>query len=166
MNDSKGPRRKKTVVCSCILMLAALLITASAQAEKAKSCSAPPPDKTYLQEIWSGWEKLDAGQQTKFYAQGPHVFFDESPLKYNSWAEFQAGVSGILTSIRSAKFRVNDDAEIHPGKEYVWATATVDQDALLSDDKHDIATFRWTVIFACEQNKWLIVHEHVSRPTQ
>lgn len=112
-----------------------------------------------------GWEPLDASHQTQFYAQGPHAYFDEAPLKYDSWNQFESGVAKILTSIKSATFTVNGDARIHPAGEVVWATATIAQKALLKDGSRDNATLRWTVVFEKLHGRWLIVHEHVSRPT-
>jgi ketosteroid isomerase-like protein len=91
--------------------------------------------------------------------------FDEAPLKYDSWKQFEAGVGKILTSIQSAKFTV-EEPHIHPAGQFVWATAPINQDAVLKDGKRDRAILRWTVVFHEESGKWLIVHEHVSRPTE
>lgn len=127
---------------------------------------APPVDRAYLQSVWDGWGTLDAAHQTRFYAQGPHVYFDEAPLKYDSWGAYERGSAEILKTIKSAKFMINNDLKIHPAGNLVWATATVDQDATLTDGKRDVTTFRWTVILTRENSQWLIVHEHVSRPTE
>ncbi len=148
-----------SVLC-CLILFTTFL--ASGQRTRAKS---PVPDVAFLQEIWDGWATLDAANQTRFYAPGPHTFFDEAPLKYDSWKEFEAGVGKILTSIQSAKFTV-EEPHIHPAGQYAWATALINQDAVLKDGKRDRAILRWTVVFHQESGKWLIVHEHVSRPTE
>ena len=67
---------------------------------------------------------------------------------------------------KSAKFTVNDDAQVHPAGPYAWATSTIKADMTTKADKRDISTFRWTVIFQKQQGKWLIMHEHVSAPLQ
>ncbi len=121
--------------------------------------------KQYLQSIWSGWETLDAKHQRQFYAQGPHVFFDESPLKYDSWDQFEQGVDKILKQIKTAKFSLRD-AQIHPAGPYAWVTGLIDQDALLTNGKSDKAVLRWTAVLQKQNGKWLILHEHVSRPTE
>jgi ketosteroid isomerase-like protein len=149
-----------------ISVLCCLILATTSVARAQRTPAAPPiPDAAYLQKIWDGWATLDAARQTQFYAQGPHTFFDEAPLKYDSWKEFEAGVGKILTSIKWAKFTV-EEAHIHPAGQYVWATALINQDALLQDGKRDKAILRWTVVFHRESGKWLIVHEHVSRPTE
>src|SRR4051794_27744454 len=130
-----------TAFLSCVVLVASLVIPCGA---------APPsvsaPDTAFLQKIWDGWETLDASHQTQFYAQGLHTFFDEAPLKYDSWKQFEAGVGKILTSIKSAKFKV-EEPQIHPAGEYVWATALINQDAVLKDGKQDATVLRWTVVF-------------------
>jgi ketosteroid isomerase-like protein len=146
------------------LLLACLVLVPHAHAGTS-GATTRPPDKAYLQKVWSGWETLNASHQTQFYAQGAHVYFDEAPLKYDSWNQFESGVAKILTSIKSATFTVNDDAQIHQAGNIAWATATIAQKALLKDGSRDNATLRWTVVFEKQNGRWLIVHEHVSRPT-
>lgn len=155
------PKRFRYILCTALCFVVIL----SGLAIRVRSESAGV-DRAYLQSVWDGWASLDVTKQGRFYASGPRVYFDETPLKYGSWDEYKAGVSKILTEIRSAKFTVNDDAQIHPAGNIVWATATVAQDALLTDGKRDVTTFRWTVVFEKVDGKWLIVHEHISRPTQ
>jgi ketosteroid isomerase-like protein len=124
------------------------------------------PDKDYLQKIWDGWATLDPAQEAQFHAPGPHTFYDESPLEYNSWAEFQAGVTKILGTIKSGTFTVSDDAQLHPAGNYVWGNATVKEDLVMSSGKREMATLRWTVVFEKLDGKWLIVHEHISAPAE
>ncbi|MGC2194411.1 MAG: nuclear transport factor 2 family protein [Terriglobales bacterium] len=124
------------------------------------------PDKAHLQKIWDAWSTLDPANAAQFYASGPHVFFDIAPLKYNSWEEYQKGVVNVLADFKTAKLTVNDDAEIHPAGQVVWATATVKEDATMKSGKREMGNFRWTVVFEKENGKWLIVHEHISEPLQ
>jgi len=147
----------------------ALALSVSAQTKKSpakKSSAVPAPDKAYLQKIWDGWATLDPANTAKFYATGPHTFFDIAPLKYGSWDEYEKGVRGVLSGYKSAKFTVNDDAAIHPHGDLVWATATIAEQMTSKAGKVDMGNFRWTVVFADEDGKWLIVHEHVSTPLQ
>ncbi len=135
-------------------------------AQKATKASARPVavDKAYLQKIWDGWATLDAAGQKRYYAQGPHVFFDFTPLKYGSWDEYQSTVSKELADYKAARFTVNDDAQIHKSGDAYWITATVASDMTQKSGKREMATFRWTAVFERQDGKWLIVHEHVSLP--
>ena len=158
---------KRFLTVSLCLFL--ITLSAAAQSKKPaakKSPAGPAPDKTHLQKIWDGWSTLDPANTAKFYATGPHTFFDIAPLKYNSWEEYEKGVKGVLSGYKSAKFTVNDDAEIHPHGDLVWATATIHEEMTSKAGKVEMGNFRWTVVFENEDGKWLIVHEHVSAPLQ
>jgi len=152
-----------------LLCLLALTLSGVAQQPKAaakKSAAPAAPDKAYLQKIWDGWSTLDPANVEKFYAGGPHVFFDIAPLKYDSWDEYEKGVKGVLAGYASGKCWVNDDAVIHPHGDLVWATATIKNELKTKAGKIEMGNFRWTVIFENQDGKWLIVHEHVSNPLQ
>jgi len=151
------------------LCLLALALSGFAQVKKPsmkKSAAGAAPDKAYMQKIWDGWSTLDPANVAKFYATGPQTFFDIAPLEYGSWDEYQAGVKGVLAGYKSAKFTVNDDAAVHPQGDVVWGTATVKEEMTTKAGKIEMGNFRWTVIWANEDGKWLIVHEHVSVPLQ
>ncbi len=153
------------------LCLLALTLSGFAQVKKPsmkkmKSAAGAAPDKAYMQKIWDVWATMDPTNVAKFYATGPHTFFDIAPLKYNSWDEYQAGVKGVLAGYKSAKFTVNDDADVHPHSDLVWGTATVKEEMTTKAGKVEMGNFRWTVIWENEDGKWLIVHEHVSAPLQ
>lgn len=152
-----------------VLLSLGIALSAGAQTKKTtmkKASAGPAPDKAHLQKIWDGWATLDPANTAKFYAAGPHTFFDIAPLKYSSWDQYEKGVKGVLAGYKSAKFTVNDDAEIHPAGDLVWATATVKNEMTNKSGKVEMGTFRWTVVFENEDGKWLIVHEHVSAPLQ
>jgi len=152
------------------LCLLTLTLSGFAQTKKSptmkKSAVGPVPDKAYLQKIWDGWSTLDPANVAKYYATGPHTFFDIAPLKYGSWDEYQKTVKGVLAGYKSAKFTVNDDASVHSNGDLVWATATVAEQMTTQAGKVEMGNFRWTVIFEDEDGQWLIVHEHVSEPVQ
>jgi len=153
---------KRTFTLSlCILALA---LSAFAQKSSKKMSEAGAPDKALMQKIWDGWATLDPANVAQFYAPGDHTFFDITPLKYNSWDEYQKGVVGVLAGYKAAIFTVNDDAQIHNAGQVIWGTATIKSDMTEKSGKRDMGAFRWTVIWQKEDGKWLIVHEHISAP--
>jgi ketosteroid isomerase-like protein len=135
-----------------------LLLSISAFAQNA-------PDKAYMDKIWAGWSTLNPEGQTQFYAQGPHVFFDDEPLKYDNWDQYKKTTATELAEYKSGTFRVNNDATLHRvSATTYWGTSTVDFELTKKDGKTEKGTLRWTVIFEKQNGKWLIVHEHVSAP--
>jgi len=153
---------KRLGLCTLVVCVA---LGAFAQ-KAAKTASGSAVDKVYLQKIWDGWASLDVPGQKQYYAQGPHVFFDIAPLKYASWDEYQAGVVNVLGDYKSAKCRINDDAQIHRSGDGYWVTSTIAYEMTRKSGKVEMGTFRWTAVFEKHDGKWLIVHEHVSSPMQ
>lgn len=158
--------RRFLTVSLCLL---ALTVSGLAQTKKSamkKTPAGPAPDKVLLQKIWDGWSTLDPANVEKYYAKGPHTFFDIAPLKYGSWEEYEKTSKTVLAGYKSAEFTVNDDADVHPHGDLVWATATIKEEMTAKSGKVEMGNFRWTVIWENEDGKWLIVHEHVSAPLQ
>jgi len=158
--------KRLTPILICLLVFT---VGAAAQTKKSamkKSSAGPAPDKAYLQKIWDGWATLDPANTAKFYASGPHTFFDIAPLKYSSWDEYAKGVQGLAATYKSAKFTVNDDAAIHPHGDLVWATATIKEEMTTKAGKVEMGNFRWTAIFENQGGQWRIVHDHTSAPIQ
>jgi ketosteroid isomerase-like protein len=154
----------KRYISAAALCLTLAFVLAPAATEASAAAKATPPDKAYLQKIWDGWSTLNPDNVAQYYASGPHTFFDIAPLKYSSWEEYEQGVRKVVADFQSAKFTVNDDAQLHPAGNYEWATATVASEMTHKDGKVDKGAFRWTVVFEKQGGKWLIVHEHVSAP--
>jgi ketosteroid isomerase-like protein len=158
--------KRLSIVLLCLLSLTLLGFAQMKKSDRKMIAAIPSLDKTYLQTIWDGWSTLDPANVAKFYATGPHTFFDIAPLKYESWEQYENGVKGVLSGYKSAKFTLNDDAAIHPHGDLVWATATVKTEMTTKAGKVEMGNFRWTGVFENQDGKWMIVHEHVSAPLQ
>ena len=160
-----NPRLKHFFTISlCLLALSLPSIAQTKKSTAKKPPTGPGPDKALMQKLWDGWSTLDPANVTKFYASGPHTYFDIAPLKYGSWDEYEKGVKAVVAGYKSAKFTVNDDLDLHPHGDLVWGTATIKEEMTTTGGKVEMGTFRWTVIWSNEDGKWLIVHEHVSAP--
>lgn len=154
------------------LLVFALTVSAFSQQRAAKGTKAAAslaaggqtPDKALMDAIWAGWSSGKPANVARFYAKGPHVFFDIAPLKYNSWAEYEKGVVGVISGFQSLKGTVNDDAQIHRHGSLAWGTATVHHVDVMKNGSKSEGDFRWTVIWEKTGTEWLIVHEHVSAP--
>src|ERR1035437_10226595 len=107
-----------TPLCTVSLCLLDLTLSGFAQTKKStmkKTAAGPVPDRAALQKVWDGWSTLDPANVAKYYATGPHTFFDIAPLKYNSWDEYEKGVKGVLAGYKSAKFTRSEERRV--GKE-------------------------------------------------
>lgn len=157
---------KRLTPLFCVLVLSLSALAQAKSPATKKSAASPAPDKAMMQRVWDGWSTLDPANVAKFYASGPHTYFDIAPLKYDSWDAYEKGVKGVLAGYKSAKFTVNDDAAVHSHGDLVWGTATIKEEMTSTAGKVDMGAFRWTVIWENVDGQWLIVHEHVSAPLQ
>jgi ketosteroid isomerase-like protein len=157
---------KRLLAVSLCLLAATLSGVAQTKKSPMQKTAGPAPDKAIMQKVWDGWSTLDPANVAKYYAPGPHVYFDIAPLKYGSFDEYAKGAQGLVAAYKSAKFTLNDDLAIHPHGDLVWATATVAEQMTTKAGKVEMGNFRWTVIWENVDGKWLIVHEHVSEPIQ
>ena len=132
-----------------------------------KQAPAAGPDKAYLQEILDAWSSMNAANVEPFYAtSGDRLFFDIAPVKYNNWDEYKRGVAEVLMGYKTLKLTLNDDAQIHHAGDLTWSAATGKFEGETTTGKHELATFRWTLVFQKTGGKWLVVHEHFSEPLQ
>ena len=147
-----------------LLCMSALTLPALAAPSKAPSGG---PDMAYLTKILDAWNTLNPENAEKYYAtNGDRLFFDVAPLKYNNWGEYKKGVVEVLKGFKTLKLTVNDDAQFHRVGDTVWVAATGKLEDETTTGKHEMSSFRWTVVFQNIGGKWLIVHEHVSEPLQ
>ena len=139
-----------------------LLLAGVAVAKDSKSGTL---DKAYIQAYWDGWASGNLEAQGKYFVQGPgHLFFDITPLKYNSWDEYKAGVSPVLSSFSNMKFTLNDDLQIHEAGKTAWVVGTINLSAKDAKGQPTNMVLRWTAILEKQGDHWIIQHEHVSVP--
>jgi ketosteroid isomerase-like protein len=122
------------------------------------------PDKAYLQKIWDGWSTMQVENVDPYYAAGAHVFFDDEPLKFNSWSEYRKTAAKEAEEYKSWKFTLNDDVEIHAAGANYWGMATLNSVTVNKDGKEEKSTLRWTFVLEKQKGRWVLVHEHVSAP--
>ena len=125
-------------------------------------------DKAIMQQVWDAWATLNPANPAKFYGkEKAHVFYDVAPVKYQGWAEYEAGVKPMLASWKSMKAKVNYDGQIREETpNMVWTATTVDLEYVDKDGKEMKAPVRWTAIWHKHGANWVIAHEHVSVPMQ
>jgi ketosteroid isomerase-like protein len=155
-----------------LVFLLALVLPGVAQKTPAPSSTPSRPatatvDKAYLQSIWDGWTSADLDKQGQFYVQGPgHMFFDVTPLKYNNWEEYKAGVAPSLKDAPKVTYTLNDDVQIHSEGKIAWVDGTLAMTGTTPQGQKESIPLRWTAVLEKQDGRWLIVHEHVSAPAE
>jgi ketosteroid isomerase-like protein len=131
-----------------------------------KSAGKEPDFRAMQAEVDKAWCSLRAENAAPFYAKGPdNVFFDATPLKYQGWAEYQAGAQKLfLDGARSMKFIPKGDDRVTRSGDVAWMTRTLRLSADMKEGKPLEIDCRDTVLWIRQGGKWLIAHEHVSVP--
>lgn len=130
----------------------------------ARSSGKEPDFRAMQAEADKAWCSLRAENAAPFYAKGADkLFFDVAPLKYQGWAEYQAGAQkAFLDGAKSMKFIPKGDDHITRSGDVAWTERTLHLSAEMKDGKPLDLDCRHTVIWQRQAGKWLIVHEHVS----
>lgn len=133
-------------------------------ANKPASEASATPGKALMQKVFDAWGTMNPQNVAKFYATGPHVFYDVLPPAYESWEQYQRGAEKVLSGFRFYKATVGDDAQVHQECGMAWGTASVHEEFVFKDGSKGSGDYRWTVIWKKTGSGWLIVHEHTSAP--
>ncbi len=160
------------LIVTCLLFSSAALAQAKsaekkASAKMAAKAPAAAPDKALMEQIAEAWSSMNPENATKYYDKTPSdVFFDAAPLKYTGWDDYLKGSKEFISTLKSLKFKANDDATVHHMGNFAYGTATVHMDMTDKNDKTQSLDGRWTVVWEKKGADWLIVHEHFSMPME
>lgn len=125
-------------------------------------------DEQAIREIilkaYQNWAALTPDANDADYAAGKGVWFDLSPMKWDSWEDYKAGVKKGNEGIDSAKLKIHDDLAVHHKGDLAWVTYTWTIELHMKGGKVNHLEARGTNVLEKRQGKWVIVHEHVSFP--
>ncbi len=126
------------------------------------------PDFNHLiKEYYAAWSTLNADNPAKYYAKDADlIFFDIDPVKYTSWQQYHDTFkNSVSPGFISLALTPNDDIKITRSGTLAVATLTFKLNAKLKDGSAPMEfTGRHTIVFQKRGAKWLIIHEHISKP--
>ena len=147
----------------CVVSLAVILFAAS--------LSAVPPTakKTDFKEtmaaVMAAWSALDIPKVAPYYApEAGRIFFDLTPVKYDGWGAYAAGVLKEFAEAKAAKLTLNPDAQYEVHGKHAWSAATVKFEVEMKSGAKETAVARWTAVWEKRDPGWVIVHDHFSLP--
>jgi ketosteroid isomerase-like protein len=143
------------VLCICAFSLPAL-------AQK----KAGPDFNRIIKEYYAAWSTLNPDNPAPAYAKDPDlVFFDVDPVKYTSWQQYHDNFkNNVAPGFSSLTITPNDDIKITRSGNLAVASLTFRLVAKTKDGSPLEFTGRHTIVFQNRGGKWLIIHEHVSKP--
>jgi ketosteroid isomerase-like protein len=142
-----------------------VILSAAALGQSSLPRNADVPSPALMSKILEAWDSGGPAQAAPFYdKKPPDVFFDVRPLQYRGWDAYKSGAEQDLSGFEYLKFHLNSDAQVHRAGNIAWGTATCSGEGKLKSGNKLGLEGRWTVIWAKQDGKWLIVHEHLSVP--
>jgi len=150
-----------------VLILTLGAFSSLAVAAKPLTGAAREQFKARAYALWTAWDSLDPAKVADFYSKDPdNVYFDISPLKFRGWAQY-AQVSGqSLAGMSRAKWSPDgDDFQVIRKGNLAVTTMTFNVEFTSKSGGTSHALVRDTDVWELEGGKWLIVHEHVSVPS-
>ena len=127
---------------------------------------AAPDFNLIIKEYYAAWSTLNPDNPAPAYAKDPDlVFFDVDPVKYTSWQQYHDGFkNNVAPGFTSLVITPNDDIKITRSGNLAVASLTFRLVAKAKDGSPVEFTGRHTIVFQNRVGKWLIIHEHVSKP--
>ena len=125
-----------------------------------------PDFNRIIKEYYAAWSTLNPDNPAPAYAKDADlVFFDVDPVKYTSWQQYHDNFkNNVAPGFTSLVITPNDDIKITRSGNLAIATLTFRLVAKAKDGSPMEFTGRHTIVFQNRAGKWLIIHEHVSKP--
>jgi len=125
-----------------------------------------PDFNRIIKEYYAAWSTLNPDNPAPAYAKDADlVFFDIDPVKYTSWQQYHDNFkNNVAPGFSSLTITPNDDIKITRSGNLAIATLTFRLVAKAKDGSPMEFTGRHTIVFQNRAGRWLIIHEHVSKP--
>lgn len=122
--------------------------------------------KQLTDQTYAAWNTQNPDAVAAFYLNDPNVvFYDATPLKYEGWNAFRAGIqTNLFDKLNRFKLVANNDLEATRYGDLVLTTFTYHLSAQSKTGEVIEAEGRQTDLWEKQDGKWLIIHEHTSVP--
>jgi ketosteroid isomerase-like protein len=149
---------KRLLVASLFLVL--LCLPAIAQKKPTSNFN------DMIKRYYAAWSTLNPDNPAQFYAKDPDlIFFDIDPLKYTGWQQYHDNFkNNVAPGFTSLTITPNNDVKITRGGNLVVATLTFHLNAKTRDGSVIDFDGRHTIVWELSHGRWVIIHEHVSKP--
>jgi ketosteroid isomerase-like protein len=119
-----------------------------------------------IKDYYAKWSTLNSDNPAPYYAKDAGlVFFDVDPLKYTSWQQYHDNFkNNVAAGFSSLTITPNDDIKTTRSGNMAFSTLTFHLSAKTKDGQALEFEGRHTIIWQLRGGKWMIIHEHVSKP--
>jgi ketosteroid isomerase-like protein len=120
-----------------------------------------------IARYYKAWNTLNPDNVSFLYAQDTGlVFFDIAPLKYSGgWPEYRDNFKkNVAPGFSALTLTPNNDVKVTRRGNIALTTLTFHLSAKQKDGTAMELDGRHTIVWEKRGGKWLIIHEHVSKP--
>jgi uncharacterized protein (TIGR02246 family) len=119
-----------------------------------------------IKRYYSAWNTLNPDNVSSLYAKDADlVFFDIAPLKYSNWHEYsETFKKTVAPGFVSLALKPNNDVKVIQRGSMALTTLTFHLSAKQKDGTALEFDCRHTIVWEKRGGRWLIIHEHVSKP--
>jgi ketosteroid isomerase-like protein len=145
-----------------VAVLFASVLCLPAPAQKRRG----PDFKAMIKDYYAKWSTLNPDNPAPFYAKDPDlVFFDVDPLKYTGWQQYHDGFkNNVAPGFSSLTITPNNDVKITRSGNLAVTTLTFHLSAKEKNGNSLEFDGRHTIVWELSHGRWVIIHEHVSKP--
>jgi len=119
-----------------------------------------------IKRYYTAWSTLNPDNASVFYAKDADlVFFDIDPLKYTSWQQYHDNFkNNVAPGFSSLTITPGKDLKVMRKGNITLTTLTFHLSAKQKDGTPIEFDGRHTAVWEKRGGRWLIIHEHVSKP--
>jgi ketosteroid isomerase-like protein len=119
-----------------------------------------------IKRYYAAWSTLNPDNAAMFYAKDADlVFFDVDPLKYTSWQQYHDNFkNNVGPTFSSLTITPGSDLKVTRRGNITLTTLTFHLSAKAKDGTAIEFDGRHTAVWERRGGRWLIIHEHVSKP--
>ncbi|HKP35444.1 MAG TPA: nuclear transport factor 2 family protein [Pyrinomonadaceae bacterium] len=143
-----------------LLCLAIMCFPAFAQRKR------PNNFNDMIKRCYAAWSTLNPDNPAPFYAKDPDlVFFDMDPLKYTGWQQYHDNFKDkVAPGFIRLTITPNNDVKTTRSGNLAVTSLTFHLAAKTKDGTNIEFEGRHTIVWEWSHGRWVIIHEHVSKP--
>ncbi len=116
-------------------------------------------------QVFKNWSSMKPETNDPYYlADDKTVLFDAAPMQDIGWSTQKERLRRAFKDFEYFKMDPNEDLAVHQVGDLAWATTTWKYEIYFKDGKRIQHEGRGTFVLQRQGEKWLVVHDHISRP--
>jgi len=125
-----------------------------------------PDFNSMIKDYYAKWSTLNPDNPAPYYAKDADlVFFDIDPLKYTGWQQYHDNFkNSVGPSFSSLTLTPNNDIKTTRSGNLAVSSLTFHLSAKTKEGTALEFEGRHTIVWKLSHGKWVIIHEHISKP--